>query len=86
MADPKPREIYLDHGGVTIQCLRLMTDDKLADVLSDFVDKGRGRSKGKLPPRGAGSAERYARSQQNVETKAVTAGLQEEIAGGGTSE
>jgi hypothetical protein len=36
----KPAKIYLDHGRVTIQYPRLMTDDQLADISAAFVDQG----------------------------------------------
>jgi hypothetical protein len=40
---PRPREIYLDHDRVAIECPRLMSDEELADVLAAFVNEVRAR-------------------------------------------
>src|SRR5450631_2044544 len=32
------RELFLDHGRVTIECPRLMSDEELAEVLAAFVE------------------------------------------------
>jgi hypothetical protein len=37
------RETYLDHGRVTIECPRLMTDVELADVHEAFIAEVRAR-------------------------------------------
>jgi hypothetical protein len=37
------REVKLDHGRITVECPRLMTDDELADVLAAFVKEVRAR-------------------------------------------
>jgi hypothetical protein len=39
MPDPKPRQIFLDKGRVTIEYPRLMTDAELAQVLAAFVEE-----------------------------------------------
>jgi hypothetical protein len=38
------REVTLDHGRITVECPRLMTDDELADVLAAFVEEVRART------------------------------------------
>jgi hypothetical protein len=38
------RELFLDHGRVTIECPRLMSDEELAEVLADFVVQVKSRA------------------------------------------
>jgi hypothetical protein len=44
------RQIFLDHGRVTIDLPRIMTDDQFADILEGFVAKVRGRPPPSAPP------------------------------------
>jgi hypothetical protein len=46
------REVNLDHGRVTVECPRLMSDAELADVLAAFVKEVRAR-----PPKAHGKPE-----------------------------
>jgi hypothetical protein len=43
------RELYLDHGRVSIECPRLMSDEELADVLEAFVKDVRVRQSKPAP-------------------------------------
>jgi hypothetical protein len=38
------RELFLDHGRVSIECPRLMSDEELAEVLADFVVQVKSRA------------------------------------------
>jgi hypothetical protein len=38
------REVNLDHGRVTVECPRLMSDAELADVLAVFIEEVKARA------------------------------------------
>ena len=44
------RQIFLDHGRVQIDLARLMSNERLADVLEEFVKEVRARPRKESPP------------------------------------